>query len=168
MQRFASVIGMRPEHREEYERLRRFVEIFMPERVDAIELYQGAEPIFDAYGIEDEIQRAQSRKVPLPSGGHLIIDQAEALIRYLEVELSAETGAAGRHVLVPLPMAILKKSNRPVERQVKVDSILAKQFSGVPQLSNPTSVTVDEEERIAAYYGGGLLYATPGRTEPLL
>ena len=65
--------------REEHERLRRFVEIFMPERVDAIELYQGAEPIFDAYGIEDEIQRAQSRKVPLPSGGYLIIDQAEAL-----------------------------------------------------------------------------------------
>ena len=37
--------------REEYDRLRRFVEIFMPERVDAIELYQGEEPIFDAYGI---------------------------------------------------------------------------------------------------------------------
>ena len=64
---------------EEYHRLRRFVEVFMPERVDAIELYEGQEPIFDAYGIEDEIQRAQSRKVPLPSGGHLIIDQAEAL-----------------------------------------------------------------------------------------
>ena len=64
---------------EEYHRLRRFVEVFMPERVDAIELYEGQEPIFDAYGIEDEIQRAQSRKVPLPSGGHLILDQAEAL-----------------------------------------------------------------------------------------
>ena len=61
---------------EEYHRLRRFVEVFMPERVDAIELYEGQEPIFDAYGIEDEIQRAQSRKVPLPSGGHLILDQA--------------------------------------------------------------------------------------------
>ncbi len=96
------------------------------------------------------------------------VDQAEALIRYLEVELSAETGAAGRRVLLPMTMAILKKSNRPVERRVKVQSILAKQFAGVPQLSNPTSVTVDEEERIAAYYGGGLLYATPGRTEPLL
>ncbi|WP_437732270.1 Rne/Rng family ribonuclease [Sorangium sp. So ce1335] len=65
--------------REEYIRLRRFVEMFMPERADAVELYEGTEPIFDAYGIEDEIQRALSRKVPLPSGGHLIIDQAEAL-----------------------------------------------------------------------------------------
>ncbi|UQA62326.1 Rne/Rng family ribonuclease [Polyangium aurulentum] len=65
--------------REEYGRLKRFMEMFMPERVDAVELYEGDEPIFDAYGIEDEIQRALSRKVPLPSGGHLIIDQAEAL-----------------------------------------------------------------------------------------
>ncbi|MDI1481888.1 Rne/Rng family ribonuclease [Polyangium sp. y55x31] len=65
--------------REEYVRLKRFMEMFMPERVDAVELYEGEEPIFDAYGIEDEIQRALSRKVPLPSGGHLIIDQAEAL-----------------------------------------------------------------------------------------
>jgi ribonuclease G len=65
--------------REQYSRLVRFIEMFMPERVGDIELYQGAEPIFDAYGIEDEIGRALSRKVPLPSGGYLIIDQAEAL-----------------------------------------------------------------------------------------
>jgi ribonuclease G len=67
------------DNRDEYVRLRRFVEMFMPERVEAIHLYEGEEPIFDAYGIEDEIGRALSRKVPLPSGGHLIIDQAEAL-----------------------------------------------------------------------------------------
>jgi ribonuclease G len=65
--------------REQYYRLVRFVEMFMPERAKDIVLYSGDEPIFDAYGIEDEIGRALSRKVPLPSGGHLIIDQAEAL-----------------------------------------------------------------------------------------
>src|SRR5204862_577382 len=65
--------------KEQYSRLVRFVEMFMPERVKDIELYAGDEPIFDAYGIEDEIGRALSRKVPLPSGGYLIIDQAEAL-----------------------------------------------------------------------------------------
>jgi ribonuclease G len=63
----------------QYERLCRFLEMFAPERVKDIVLYSGEEPIFDAYGIEDEIQRALSRKVPLPSGGHLVIDQAEAL-----------------------------------------------------------------------------------------
>ncbi len=65
--------------KEQYQRLVRFVESFLPERVKDIHLYSGEEPIFDAYGIEDEIARALSRKVPLPSGGHLIIDQAEAL-----------------------------------------------------------------------------------------
>jgi ribonuclease G len=65
--------------REQYQRLARFVEMFMPERVKDIVLYTGDEPIFDAYGIEDEIGRALSRKVPLPSGGYLIIDEAEAL-----------------------------------------------------------------------------------------
>ena len=65
--------------KDQYGRLVRFVEMFMPERAGQIELYSGDEPIFDAYGIEDEISRALSRKVPLPSGGHLIIDQAEAL-----------------------------------------------------------------------------------------
>jgi ribonuclease G len=65
--------------REQYQRLIRFVEMFMPERAKDIVLYSGDEPIFDAYGIEDEIGRALSRKVPLPSGGYLIIDQAEAL-----------------------------------------------------------------------------------------
>lgn len=65
--------------RDRHEQLCRFVSTFMPERVDSIELYEGKEPIFDAYGIEDEITRALSRKVPLPSGGYLVIDQAEAL-----------------------------------------------------------------------------------------
>src|SRR5207237_5287390 len=62
-----------------YDRLCRFVEMFAPDRMKDISLYQGEEPIFDAYGIEDEIARALSRKVPLPSGGYLIIDQPEAL-----------------------------------------------------------------------------------------
>jgi ribonuclease G len=65
--------------KEQYQRLLRFIEMFMPERAKDIELYPGDEPIFDAYGLEDEIARALSRKVPLPSGGYLIIDQAEAL-----------------------------------------------------------------------------------------
>ena len=47
-------------------------------------------------------------------------------------------------------------------------NILASQFAGVPVLASPDAVTRDEEERICAYYGGGYLYATPARAEPLL
>ena len=65
--------------KQQFERLCRFVEMFAPDRVKDVKFYDEDEPIFDEYGIEDEIQRALSRKVPLPSGGYLIIDQAEAL-----------------------------------------------------------------------------------------
>jgi ribonuclease G len=65
--------------RAQYDRLCRFVEMFMPERLKDVVFYGDDEPIFDAYGIEDEISRALSRKVPLPSGGYLILDEAEAL-----------------------------------------------------------------------------------------
>ena len=64
---------------QEHARLLAFVEAFMPERAKDIELYSGSEPVFDEFGIEDEIARSLARKVPLPSGGYLIIDQAEAL-----------------------------------------------------------------------------------------
>jgi ribonuclease G len=63
----------------QYERLVRFLEAFAPEKVKQVEFYNKEEPLFDAYGIEDEIRRALSRKVPLPSGGYLVIDEAEAL-----------------------------------------------------------------------------------------
>ncbi|MGF1466890.1 MAG: ribonuclease E/G [Sandaracinaceae bacterium] len=64
---------------DEHARLRSFVEAFMPERAADIELYAGGDPIMDAFGLEDEIARALARKVPLPSGGYLMIDQTEAL-----------------------------------------------------------------------------------------
>lgn len=63
----------------QYERLREFLAEFLPERIDAIGLYKGREPLLDEYGIENEIARSLARKVPLPSGGYLVIDQAEAL-----------------------------------------------------------------------------------------
>ena len=63
----------------ELARLEEFLQVFLPERAGDVRLYEAAEPLFDEYGVEAEITRALSRKVPLPSGGHLVIDQAEAL-----------------------------------------------------------------------------------------
>ena len=65
--------------RAEWERISRFVAAQAPALKDRVVLHEGDEPIFDAYGIEHELQRAYSRKVWLKSGGYLIIDQAEAL-----------------------------------------------------------------------------------------
>ncbi len=65
--------------RDEYERILRFVRDQAPHLESQIELYRGDEPIFDAYGIEQELKRAGQRKVWLKSGGYIIVDQAEAL-----------------------------------------------------------------------------------------
>jgi ribonuclease G len=46
---------------------------------DRIQHYNGERPLFDLYGIEEEIERALARRVTLKSGGYLIIDQTEAL-----------------------------------------------------------------------------------------
>jgi ribonuclease G len=63
----------------QFESLRRFGETFMPGAVGKLELYRGERPIFDLFGIEDEIARALGRRVELKSGGYLIVDQTEAL-----------------------------------------------------------------------------------------
>jgi ribonuclease G len=65
--------------RDEYERILRFVRDQAPHLEKQIELYRGDEPIFDAYGVEQELKRAGQRKVWLKSGGYIIVDQAEAL-----------------------------------------------------------------------------------------
>ncbi len=58
---------------------RQFAHDFFPEWVERIEHYDGDGPLFDLYGVEDEIERALSRTVPLKSGGYLSIDQTEAM-----------------------------------------------------------------------------------------
>lgn len=89
----------------------------------------------------------------------LWVDQSEAMIRYLEVELDR----AGGRVLLPIPFAVIKGS----AKRVDVDAILGGQFAGVPRTRHAESVTRLEEDKIAGYYGGGKLYATAARQEPL-
>jgi ribonuclease G len=70
---------VRVDSRETLEKTVRFAQQFMPDLADRIEHYPGERPIFDLYGVEDEIQRALKKEVPLKSGGYLIIDQTEAM-----------------------------------------------------------------------------------------
>ena len=65
--------------RETCDKLRAFAAQYMPGLAEKIEHYGGARPIFDLYGVEDEIQRALEKEVPLKSGGYLVIDQTEAM-----------------------------------------------------------------------------------------
>ena len=62
-----------------YKEIAQFIDDFIPEFPNSVELYKGERPIFDLYGIDDEIDKALGRKVKLKSGGDLIIDQTEAM-----------------------------------------------------------------------------------------
>ncbi len=75
----AEVEKLRIDSRETFLRVENFVTRFMPELAHKLEYYPGERPIFDLYNIDDEIQKALSRKVQLKSGGHLIFDQTEAM-----------------------------------------------------------------------------------------
>jgi len=70
---------VRIDSRETAQRVRDFARRFIPEIAPRVESYTGEAPIFELYGIEDEIQKALKRKVQLKSGGHLVIDQTEAM-----------------------------------------------------------------------------------------
>jgi len=83
---------VRIDSRSNAEQVKRFASKFIPELENCIEHYPGERPIFDLYGIEDEIQRALERKVPLKSGGYLIIDQTEAM-----TTIDVNTGAFVGH-----------------------------------------------------------------------
>ncbi|OIO54090.1 MAG: ribonuclease G [Alphaproteobacteria bacterium CG_4_10_14_0_2_um_filter_63_37] len=65
--------------KESYDRLRTFSRRYMPEFATKLQHYAGDRPIFDLHGVEEAIKRALSRKVPLKSGGYLVIDETEAL-----------------------------------------------------------------------------------------
>jgi len=90
------------------------------------------------------------------------VDRAEALIRYIEVEVT--TSGDPKRVLLPMPFALVNHKRG----RVTVNAILGSQFADVPVTKSLDQVTKLEEDRIVGYYGAGTLYATPSRQEPWL
>ena len=70
---------VRIDSRETFNAAVEFAREFVPELEDKMEYYPGERPIFDLYSIEDEIIKALGSKVPLKSGGYLVIDPTEAM-----------------------------------------------------------------------------------------
>jgi ribonuclease G len=75
----------------EHAQMVEFAAAFMPDAATRIELHSGPRPIFDLHGIEDELAKALDRKVTLKSGGHLVIDQTEAMTT-IDVNTGAYVG----------------------------------------------------------------------------
>ncbi len=66
--------------KEEYRRITSHLKAVSPRLTAKVSLYGGEMPIFDAYGVEKQIDSIFSRKVPLKAGGYICIDQTEALV----------------------------------------------------------------------------------------
>ena len=64
---------------EEYQRVKEFVDSYIPQLGRRVKPYDGDDPIFEHFGVEIEISRALGRKVWLKSGGYIVLDQTEAL-----------------------------------------------------------------------------------------
>jgi ribonuclease G len=77
--------------RETFQRMQTFAEEFTRNVADKISHYTAERPLFDLYGVEDEIEKALARRVELKSGGYLILDQTEALTT-IDVNTGAFTG----------------------------------------------------------------------------
>jgi ribonuclease G len=75
-----------------YREMQEFARTFMPDSVPRLELYEDPRPVFELHHVEEEIQKALDRKVPLKSGGYLFIDQTEAM-----TTIDVNTGAFVGH-----------------------------------------------------------------------
>ena len=65
---------------QEYERILRFANRFQPALVRRVKLYSKETPLFEQFGLKDEIDKALKSKVWLKSGGYIVINQTEALV----------------------------------------------------------------------------------------
>lgn len=101
----------------------------------------------------------------------LWVDRADLMVRYLELELGrSETAPAEGEESRPnarlIPIAMLSLDER--RKAVRVKALRSEQFVLVPTAAKPDVITLDEEERVSAFYAGGWFYAEPKRREPLV
>ncbi len=85
-------VSIKVDSREQFEALRAFGLEFMPAAAAKLQHYKGERPIFDLFGIDEEIAKALGRRVELKSGGYLIVDQTEALTT-IDVNTGGYVGA---------------------------------------------------------------------------
>jgi photosynthetic reaction center H subunit len=95
----------------------------------------------------------------------LWVDRSEAIIRYLEVEVTATEGESVKRLLVPMPFVKVSGGHKA---RVKVQAVTSEQLQAAPVPRESNTVTRREEDRIAGYFGGGTLYAYKSRSEPLI
>ncbi|MGA7648457.1 MAG: Rne/Rng family ribonuclease [Terriglobales bacterium] len=80
---------------QEYERILRFANRFQPALVKRVKLYTKETPLYDQFGLNEEINKALKSKVWLKSGGYIVINQTEALVA-IDVNTGKYVGKTAR------------------------------------------------------------------------
>ncbi|MEK6696892.1 MAG: Rne/Rng family ribonuclease [Candidatus Deferrimicrobiota bacterium] len=62
-----------------YRKASAFFDVYYPKEKGKLKLYRNKRPLFGKFNLEEQVERGTQRKVPLPSGGHIVIDRSEAL-----------------------------------------------------------------------------------------
>jgi len=83
------------DNEQEYERILRFANRFQPALVKRVKLYTKETPLFEQFGLSEEINKALKSKVWLKSGGYIVINQAEALVA-IDVNTGKYVGKTAR------------------------------------------------------------------------
>ena len=105
--------------RQLYQQIRKYLKSVSPELLDRVKLYTDRIPLFDAMGIEPEIELAMQREVRLSSGGSIVIEPTEALVS-IDVNTGRYTGRKD-------PEATILRTNleaaREIARQLRLRDI---------------------------------------------
>lgn len=105
--------------RDGYQEILSFLDTFMPNLKSSVELYEGNEPIFDAFNLEGDISRALKKKVWLKSGGYIVIEHTEAL-----VAIDVNTGRyVGKHNLEETILKTNLEAVKEIAYQIRLRDI---------------------------------------------
>jgi ribonuclease G len=106
------------DHDRTYRRITGYLRRTSPELAARVELYRGAEPLMERFGVDEAVRSTLSRRVDLPSGGYLIFDYAEAFT-VIDVNTGRFVGARGRTSQGRLEDTITKNNLEAVTEVVR-------------------------------------------------
>ena len=133
----------------EYERLIEYVDTIVPHMTNRVKLYTQSRPIFEEFGIQDEIEQALRRKIWLKSGGYILVEQTEAL-----VAIDVNTGKyVGSRSLEETITKINLEAVREIVRQIRLrdlGGIIVIDFIDMEQEENKLKVFHALEEALKA------------------
>jgi ribonuclease G len=122
-----------------YEAVLSFLDTYMPGLKDHVVMYEGSEPVFDAYNLEGDISRALKRKVWLKSGGYITIEHTEAL-----VAIDVNTGRyVGKHNLEETILKTNLEAVKEIAYQIRlrdIGGIIVIDFIDMEKKSNQEKV----------------------------